>query len=128
MHDVEAQIEAIEKAALIRPMPELGTVEVRGADRLSWLAGMVTQHVAELKPGEGRYALHVTKTGRLVAELWVAVLEDRVLLGLDHERRDEIVGVMDRFLIMEDAELTVPSEPHGWWLAHGPAAEAVVAA
>ena len=69
MSDISAQIEAIEHGALVRPMPELGTLLVTGPERQSWIAGMVTAHVSELKPGEGGYALSVSRTGRVLSEL-----------------------------------------------------------
>jgi hypothetical protein len=123
--DVSAQVDAIENGALVRPMPELVTLAVSGEERLSWLAGMLTQDIGSLEPGQGAYALSVNKSGRLQAEVWVAIADERVLLGIDAKVADALLEAMDHYLIMEDAEIARADEPLAWWLVHGPEAEAV---
>jgi folate-binding protein YgfZ len=126
--DLEPQRSAIENSALVRAMPELATLEVTGEERLSWLAGLVTQDIGGLKSGAGAYAVSVAKNGRLQAELWVLVSDERILVATQRTVRDELFEAMDRYLIMEDAELVVPEQEYAWWLAHGPLAADVVAA
>jgi folate-binding protein YgfZ len=126
--DVATQLRAIDEGALVRALPDFGTLEVTGPERQSWLAGLVTQDLSDLKPGQGCYALHVTKNGRIMAELWVLLAEERILIGTQRERLDTLQPAMDRYLIMEDAELLVPEQRYGWWLAHGPKASAVAEA
>lgn len=126
--DVTTQIRAIEEGALVRAMPGLGTLEVTGPERQSWLSGLVTNDLSALKPGQGCYALHVTKNGRVLAELWVLLEDERILLGAHAADLKELFETMDRYLIMEDAELALVEAQHGWWLAHGPNADKVVEA
>ncbi len=124
---IRAEIEAIENGALLRAMPELGTVAVTGEERQSWLAGMLTADIASLEVGKGRYALSVNKQGRLQAEAWVVIDRERILLGLPAALADGVVAAMDRYLVMEDAEIARVEEPSRWWLLHGPAAVAAAA-
>jgi len=102
MQDVSTQIRAIEEGALVRAMPELGTLEVVGPERQSWLSGLVTNDLSDLKAGQGCYALHVTKNGRIVAALWVLMGDERILLGAQAPDLRELHATMDRFLIMEE--------------------------
>ena len=125
MADLQAQLEAVTSGVLLRPMPELGTLMVVGPERQSWLAGLVTADLKALSAGQGCYALNVTRTGKVQAELWIAVDEDKILVAVHRELVDGLYQAMDTFLIMEDAELSVAPERHGWWLAHGPKSASV---
>lgn len=125
---VEEQIQAIDEGALVRAMPELSTIAVTGPDRQTWLAGMLTNDVKSLPVGAGAYALSVNKSGRLQAETYVVLGEDRILLGVRSELAAEVFEAMDRYLIMEDAELEMVDPSPSWWLAHGPKAEVVASA
>ena len=98
-----------------------------GSERQSWLAGMVTCDVKSLRPGQGAYGLFVNKTGRVQAEGWIALDEQRILVGVRSELVATVRAHLDSFLVMEDAELAV-DEGFAWWIAHGPNAEAVAKA
>lgn len=121
------QREALTSGALIRARPDLSTLVVNGDDRLTWLAGMLTGDVKTLSPGQGAFSLSVNKTGKVQAEVWVLVEEDRVLLGVPRTQDEELLETLDRYLIMEDAELALDRD-RSWWVAHGPEASAVVEA
>jgi folate-binding protein YgfZ len=123
--DVASQIRAVDEGCLVRAMPELATLQVTGDERQSWLAGLLTCDVGSMKPGEARYGLSVNKNGRVQAEVWVVLTDDRILLGVDAKRADALLEAMDNYLIMEDAELERAPERRSWWLAHGPKAELV---
>jgi tRNA-modifying protein YgfZ len=127
MSDYDAQVAALDAGALVRAMPSLATLEVRGADRLSWLGGLVTNDLSKLRPGEASYALSVDKTGRLQADLWVLVDDERLLLAVEGSLASRLAEMLDHYLIMEDAEIAV-AQGFSWWLAHGPESSAVVEA
>jgi folate-binding protein YgfZ len=120
MTDVTRELTAAREGALIIAAPELATLEVTGKDRLSWLNGLVTQDVGKLRPGEGAYALCTAKNGKIQAELWLLVGEDRVWLGARSDRMDLLKEIFDKHLIMEDAELTDVSAERFWLVLHGP--------
>lgn len=126
MADFSAQEQAIESGALVLPRPDLGTLIVTGSERQSWLSGMLTADIAPLRAGQGAYALAVNKTGRIQAEVWVALDADRALLGLKKELLEPLREHLDQYLIMEDAEVVPSENTLCWWLAHGPASESVV--
>jgi folate-binding Fe-S cluster repair protein YgfZ len=126
MADLAAHEQAIARGALVRAMPSLGTLVVTGDDRQSWLAGMVTADLAPLRAGQGAYALAVNKNGRIQAELWVALDAAQILIGVEAEQLEPLREHMDKYLIMEDAEIAPADAKQSWWLAHGPSAEAVV--
>jgi tRNA-modifying protein YgfZ len=120
MNTIERQRRAAHEAALIQPRPDLGTLAVSGADRKSWLNGLLTCDVAALSPGQGAYGLCVVKTGKILAEIWLTVAEDRILLGAAADRVELLREHLDRHLIMEDVELVDASAEHAWVFTHGP--------
>jgi folate-binding protein YgfZ len=121
-HGLEEQRRALREGALVQRMDELGTLVVTGADRQSWLNGMLTCELATLRPGDGAYGLSVAKNGKILAEVWLVLAEDRIYLGGLRERIGLLREVFDRHLIMEDAEVTDASAEHGWVFAAGPRA------
>lgn len=115
----EPELLALAERALVRPMPDLGTLAVTGPDRLSWLAGMVTGDVRGLTPGAAVRTLVVGTTGRILADVWLLIAEDRVLLGLSRALVESVRTHLEEHLVMEDAELAVDEAPV-WWSAYGP--------
>jgi folate-binding protein YgfZ len=86
-------------------------VEATGADRVSFLQGMLTNDVARLRAGEGCPALLLTIQGRVVADVRVAALADALLLDVDVRVRDAFVAALEKLVIADDVELGPPREP-----------------
>ena len=86
--------------------PELGTIECRGSEVRSWLNGLVTCDLVPRKLGEGAFGLCVGKTGKVLAELYIALLaEDHFLLGLRRPVLGPMMEHFDRHLVMEDVAI-----------------------
>ncbi len=97
------------------PLEDRGWVAVTGADRVRWLNGMVTNNVQALKPGEGAYTFLLNAQGRIQgdATVWCSS-EDLLLLETDLSQVEPMVALLDRFIIMDEVELTdVSTEWHG---------------
>ena len=60
-----------------------GRIVVSGADRASYLQGLLTNDIAALKAGEGCYSAYLTAQGRMIADLYVYELGDVILLRMD---------------------------------------------
>jgi len=88
-------------------------VEVRGDDRLSFLQGMLTNDVVRLQPGQGCRALQLTVKGKIVADVSVYVRENDVLLETDEGRAGPVREILERHIVMEDAETYDRSEELG---------------
>ncbi len=124
MPSVKEQVECAHKAALVVPQPDRAIVAVTGGDRASWLNGVVTCDVARLRAGEAAYGLAVTQKGRIVADLQVYVDEDRLLLVVPASAREDLLAAFERYLVMEDAELS--AVPLRAFAVHGPASATVL--
>src|ERR1044071_9008417 len=59
-----------------------GRIIAAGADRASYLQGLLTNDIVALKSGEGCYAAYLTAQGRMIADLFVYELGDLMLLAM----------------------------------------------
>jgi folate-binding protein YgfZ len=82
-----------------------GRIVVSGADRASYLQGLLTNDIVALKAGQGCYAAYLTAQGRMIADLYVYELGDVILLTMDGGVKDEILTKLDQFIFSEDVQL-----------------------
>jgi folate-binding protein YgfZ len=80
-------------------------IVVSGRDRASYLHGLLTNDIATLAAGEGRYAAYLTPQGRMIADLFVYELGDVMLLVVPGETKDTVLANFDRFIFSEDVQL-----------------------
>jgi folate-binding protein YgfZ len=95
---------ARERAATV-DRSDRGRIVVSGADRASYLQGLVTNDVVALKPGEGCYAAYLTPQGRMIADLFVYEVGDVMLLTVPREQKDGVMAKLDQFIFSEDVQL-----------------------
>jgi folate-binding protein YgfZ len=91
-------------AAFVR-RTDRGVVRLRGADRLSWLQGLVTNDVSGLTVGQRRYAALLTPQGRMVTDLWVVETVDATLLDVPASLAAHLGGRLDSLIFAEDVQV-----------------------
>jgi folate-binding protein YgfZ len=89
-----------------------GRVFVSGADRASYLQGLLTNDIAALGPGSGCYAAYLTPQGRMISDVYVYEVGDEILLALPRHVKDSVLGKLDRFIFTED--VTVRDATDAW--------------
>ncbi len=80
-------------------------LEISGKDALSFMQGMVTNNVLSLKEGEGCYAACLTNVGKMVSDLRIFRLKERLLVLLPKSQKGKILEHLDRFLFIEEVNL-----------------------
>src|SRR5579863_5098204 len=85
--------------------PTRGTVYVTGAEAQSWLNGLVTCDVSKVTAGQGAFGLVLNKQGKIQSEAIVVAAEQGLLVGVSPGVSAALLAVLDKFLVMEDAEL-----------------------
>ncbi|HEY4121050.1 MAG TPA: folate-binding protein YgfZ [Byssovorax sp.] len=128
MSDVADARAASEGGLLVAPRADLGALVVTGKDRVAWLNGLVTCELAKAKPGDGALGLAVGKTGKILAELWIVVAEDRLVVGVARAAVEALREHLEKHLIMEDVELADASDDTAWLACVGPRATSAVEA
>jgi tRNA-modifying protein YgfZ len=94
-----------EESLFVEGAPYWSVVGVEGKDRVAWLNGLVSCDVLKLAPGQAMLGLVVGRTGKIMADLWIASAGERLLLVLPRATQASVHAHLDAHIIMEDAEL-----------------------
>jgi tRNA-modifying protein YgfZ len=82
-----------------------GWLVVSGADRASYLQGLLTNDMLALGPGQGCYAAYLTAQGRMISDLFAYELGDVMLLALPRETKGTVLARLSQFIFSEDVQL-----------------------
>jgi len=104
-----------------------GRIVVSGADRRSYLQGLMTNDIAALQAGQGCYTAYLTAQGRMIADLYVYELGDVLLLMLAGSAKDSVMAKLDQFIFSEDVQLGDVTGTFAQIAIVGPAAAGIVA-
>ncbi len=114
---LELEYAALRKGSVIVDAPHRATIEVTGTDRLTFLDAMVTQKTRDLAPFTTRRSFWLDRKGRIIADLRLTQLPNRMLIDIDPFAIDETLKTLDQYLFAEDAELTdATASLHRLWL------------
>lgn len=82
-----------------------GRFRARGQDRARLLHAMTTNHIEQLRPGEGLYAFFLNAQGRILSDVQILCLEDHFLLDTEPEMHDPLFQHLDKYIIADDVTL-----------------------
>ena len=119
---------ALRRAAGVVERAARTCIAVGGADRADYLQGLLSNDVAALAPGAGCYATYLTPQGRLIADMDVFNLGDRLLLDVDAGVGPLLLARFDELVFAEDVTLADWGGTCAGYDVHGPAALDVAAA
>jgi folate-binding protein YgfZ len=117
----------IQDAAFIDRSDARGRIAVTGADRASYLQGLLTNDIAGLQPGTGCYAAYLTAQGRMIADAYVYELGDLMLLSVARAVKDTVLAKFDQFIFSEDVQLGDVTDTFAQIAVIGPRAAARLA-
>jgi folate-binding protein YgfZ len=107
------ELEALRTGAAIYSLTDRAFLRITGPDATRWLNGMVTNNIKDLQPGEGNYNFLLNAQGRIQADctLYREYREPesgdpRYLLQSDTAQLATIRQLLDKFIIMDDVELS----------------------
>jgi folate-binding protein YgfZ len=103
--DLGAGLARLRTACAWTWLEDRSILAVHGADRVSFLQGMLSNDVASLAAGGGTYALLLTEQGRVVGDLRVIVGADELLLDVGRDRAEAVRAALERFVVADDVEL-----------------------
>jgi len=126
----QTELAAILTSAAIFPLEDRAFLRITGSDATRWLNGMVTNSIQALAPGEGNYNFLLNAQGRIQGDCTIYREpgdEPTFLLETAATQIDAIQTLLDKFIIMDDVELT-PLDHLSGILVAGPQALSVVMA
>jgi folate-binding protein YgfZ len=113
---------------LVVLQPGRGTLSVTGSEAKTWLNGLVTCDVLKVEPGRGAFGLVLNKQGKIQSEVEIVESAEGLLVGISPGVAERLLAALDKFLVMEDAELRDVSAEYLWADFHGLGAAALAEA
>jgi folate-binding protein YgfZ len=108
--DLQSELAAIREGAAIAPITDRAFLRITGSDATRWLNGMVTNNIKDLAPGEGNYNFLLNAQGRIQGDCTIyrepGEGAPTFLLETDNSQLETVRETLDRFIIMDDVELT----------------------
>ena len=100
----QTEYAAVRSAAGLFDFSHRAKFAVKGADRVRFLQGVVTNDVKLLAPGQGACAALLNAQGHLLADLRVYREEEACLIDSDADLRDKILATLNHHVIMDQVE------------------------
>ncbi len=104
-HAMTPGLSALQRGAAVVDLSARGRIRVTGEDRARLLHAMTTNHIQQMKPGDGVYAFFLNAQGRILADAYILCFEDHFLLDTEPETRDLLFQHLDKFIIADDVTL-----------------------
>src|SRR6202051_5130406 len=103
--DDTAGYEALMSSAALLDLSSRGRIRLTGEDRARLLHAMTTNHVQQMKPGDGVYVFFLNAQGRILADAYVLCFDDHFLLDTAPETRQAVLAHVDQYIIADDVTL-----------------------
>jgi folate-binding protein YgfZ len=114
---------AAHEGAVVLDRRTRGRLLLTGADRLTYLQGLLTNDIAALTPGRGCYAALLTPQGRMISDMRVFELGHAVLLDVPGGLAERVSRHLSDFIFSEDAAVQDVSATMSHLVVIGPASE-----
>ncbi len=125
-YPIHREAEALIRAAGLHRRETLAALDVTGADRLDYLHRMLTQAVEGLAVGQTAYACLLTPKGRILGDLRLWNLGDRLRLETQREALPAIRPPLERYVIADDVTFADGPADEAAWVLAGPDALGVL--
>ncbi|HWB20260.1 MAG TPA: glycine cleavage T C-terminal barrel domain-containing protein [Phycisphaerales bacterium] len=117
---VETEYAALRRSAGLLDCAHRGTLVVTGSERMAFLNRMLTAELKTLKAGGAVESFWLNRKGRIEADLLLAELGERMIIGVDLAQADSACRTLSDFIFSEDIKIENASRDY-WHLAlHGP--------
>jgi folate-binding protein YgfZ len=118
--DLDMEYAALRKGSVIFDENHMGTIEIRGQERLGFLNNMLTAKVVDQQPGESRWSFWLSRKGRIDADLRLAETSERMLVRVDRHLAAQTASSLESFVFAEDVEIKNASDQWHRFALHGP--------
>lgn len=119
---LEAEYSALRSACVLMDLPQRGTLEVSGGERLEFLNNMVTQELKGFGAGQARRTFWLSRKGRVDADLRLVETGERMWADVDAHRAAFCAESLGGYVFGEDVEVVDRSAAMHRMSLHGPKA------
>ena len=124
---LQTHYRALRQAAGVVDRSTRGRLTLTGADRRSYLQGLLSNDIAPLVEGSGCYATYLTAQGRMIADMRVFETGSNLLVDLDGTLAGSMAARWSQFVFSEDVQIANDSASTAEIGVYGPAAARVIA-
>jgi folate-binding protein YgfZ len=121
-----AEYKAVRSTAGLIDRCHRGLLQFTGPDRLSFLQGMLSNDLRDIKPGEGQYATVLTQQGKVLGDVRVLQSDNSFYLDLWQVIKDKIVEHLNRYLVADEVEIADRSAEYGILSIQGPESQSLL--
>jgi len=104
--DVRAEFQALISGSGVYELCSRAKISLTGGDRVRWLNGMITNNIRDLAPAHGVYAFLLNPQGRILGDLYAYNRGESILVDTDQSQLEKILAVFDKYIIMDDVEVS----------------------
>ena len=115
-----SQYDAVVHAVGLIDLSDRGKIEVTGADRVSFLHSMISNEVEGLPEYAGRYGTFLTARGKMVSDFYYYRFPNFLLLDIDRSLLAKMLGELEKYIIMEEVDLSDVSAGYSHLSLQGP--------
>lgn len=124
--DTKAEYESVRSAAGVIDLCNQAMLQFTGSDRLSYLQGMLTNDLRQLKMFEGQQAAILTQQGKIIAVVRVLCAMSSFYLDFYAPLKSSILAHLNRYLVADDVEIHDPNEAWKMLSLQGPNAKMIL--
>ena len=124
---VQDEYDALQTGAGLLDRRGRGRLELTGADRRAYLHGLLSNDILVLSAGDGCYATLLTPQGRMISDMRVSELGDRVLIDLPASAAGAVRQRLADFIFSEDVAVADAGSSLAHLGLYGPQAAAILA-
>ncbi len=122
----ERELEALRSGCAVFDLAWRAKLIITGEDRVRWTNGMVTNNIRDLKQQHGNYSFVLNAQGRIQNDATIVQRGDHLLLLTEAAQFERLKSYLDRYIIMDDVELTDVSDKLSSIGVAGPTAESTL--
>jgi folate-binding protein YgfZ len=104
--DVRAEFQALVSTSGVYDLRQRAKTSLTAGDRMRWLNGMVTNNIRDLEPGRGVYAFLLNPQGHILGDLYAYNRGESLLIDTDRSQQEKVLAVFDKYIIMDDVEVS----------------------
>jgi tRNA-modifying protein YgfZ len=124
---LETEYHALRHTAGIVDRSSRGRLVVAGADRRTYLQGLLTNDIDALAEGAGCYSAYLTPQGRMIADMRVFETGKHLLVDLDGTLAESVAARWSQFVFSEDVQIVNDSASTAQVGVYGPLSSSVAA-
>lgn len=124
--DPASEYESVRESAGLVDLANRAMLQFTGADRLSYLQGMLSNDLKPLKMFDGQQATILTQQGKVVADLRVLCSMNAFYLDFWEPLKEKILTHLNRYLVADDVEIHDPNEQWKMLSLQGPRTQTIL--